>query len=43
MRGNARTEDRGVYRITGLAPGRYYVRTVGAGIRVRHHLPARGG
>ena len=33
LRGNTRTDDRGVYRVTGLAPGRYYVRVAGAGIR----------
>jgi len=33
MRGSTRSDDRGMYRITGLAPGRYFVRTAGAGIR----------
>jgi hypothetical protein len=40
--GSARTDDRGVYRIFGLTPGRYRVEATGGNIRGISTLPAVG-
>ncbi|MCL4782419.1 MAG: carboxypeptidase regulatory-like domain-containing protein [Bryobacterales bacterium] len=44
-RGRATSDDRGIYRIYGLAPGRYFVKTLGSSLRSRigGAFPGLGG
>lgn len=42
-RGRAISDDRGIYRIYGLAPGRYFVKAMGSSLRARMGAGIRGG
>lgn len=42
-RGRAISDDRGIYRIYGLAPGRYFVKALGSSLRSRIGAAIRGG
>lgn len=42
-RGRAISDDRGIYRIYGLSPGRYFVKALGSSLRSRIGAAIRGG